>query len=73
MNSYDPYSSGSPLEENNSGGIYFKDSLRLIFEKINYYLVKILPTIGNIITFIFFYIKRILTAFVKIALEQIKF
>lgn len=70
---FDPYSQNSFSEQKDSKGVYLKDRLRMIFEKINYYLVRILPTIGNIITFIFFYIKRIITAFIKIALEQIKF
>jgi len=70
---FDPYSQNSFSEQKDSKGVYLKDRLRMIFEKINYYLVRILPTIGNLITFIFFYIKRIITAFIKIALEQIKF
>jgi len=70
---FDPYSQNSFSEQKDSKGVYLKDRLRMLFEKINYYLVRILPTIGNLITFIFFYIKRIITAFIKIALEQIKF
>ena len=70
---FDPYSQNSFSEQKDSKGVYLKDKLRMLFEKINYYLVRILPTIGNLITFIFFYIKRIITAFIKIALEQIKF
>lgn len=72
-NQFDPYSQGSFSEQKDSKGVYLKDRLRMIFEKVNYYLVRILPTIGNFITFIFFYIKRIITAFIKIALEQLKF
>lgn len=70
---FDPYSQNSFTGMQDSKGVYMKDKLRMMFEKINYYLVRILPSIGNLITFIFFYIKRILTAFIKIALEQLKF
>lgn len=71
--SFDPYSNQSYSNPNNSNKVYFQDRLRMIFEKINYYLVKILPTIGNFITFVFFYLRRIITGFIKIALEQLKF
>lgn len=71
---FDPYSQGGSLiDGQDSKGVYLKDRLRMIWEKINYYLVRILPTIGNIITFIFFYVKRIIVAGLKIAFEQLKF
>ncbi len=70
---FDPYSQTPLSSQQDSNGVYFKDKLRMIFERINYYLVKILPTVGNFITFIFFYIKKIITSFIKIALEQLKF
>jgi len=69
---FDPYSQNNFSEKQNSSGVYFKDKLRVVFERINYYMVKILPSIGNLITFIFFYIKKIITAGVKIALQQLK-
>lgn len=69
---YDPYSQNS-LGSQNVKGVYLKDRLKMFFERVNYYLVKILPTIGNFITFVFFYLRRIITAFIKIALEQMKF
>ena len=72
-NTFDPYSQNNFSGKQNSSGVYFKDKLRMVFERINYYLVKILPSIGNLITFIFFYIKKIITAGVKIALQQLKF
>lgn len=71
-NQFDPYSQNSFLEQKDSKEVYLKDRLRMVFEKVNYYLVRILPSVGNFITFIFFYIKRIITAFIKIALEQLK-
>lgn len=45
----------------------------MVWEKINYYLVRILPTVGNVITFIFFYVRKIIVAGLKIAFEQLKF
>lgn len=71
--SFDPYSQNSVTSPQNSQGVYFKDRMRMIIERINYYLVRILPTIGNFITFVFFYLRKIIVSFIKIALEQIKF
>ncbi len=70
---FDPYSQGSFINSQDSKGVYLKDRLKMVWEKINYYLVRILPTVGNVITFIFFYVRKIIVAGLKIAFEQLKF
>lgn len=75
MNSqqYDPYSQENLLDRQNKQGIYLRDRLNLIKEKFNYVAVRVFPYIGRFITFLFFYVKKIITAGVKIAFEQLKF
>jgi len=70
---FDPYSSNSYDSQKDSNGVYMRDRLRGIKEKVHYYLIKILPTIGNFISFVFFYIKKIIVSGIKIAMEQMKF
>lgn len=70
---YDPYSNNSPLERKDSNEVYLKDKLTMLKEKFIYYAIRILPYIGRFITFLFFYLRRIITSGIKIAIEQLKF
>lgn len=70
---YDPYSNNSPLERKDSNGIYLKDKLTMLKERFIYYAVRVLPYIGRAITFLFFYLRRIIVSGIKIAIEQLKF
>ena len=70
---FDPYSQNGLLNQQNKQGVYLKDRLIFLKEKFNYFAVRIFPYIGRFITFLFFYIRKIITAGIKIALEQMKF
>ena len=70
---YDPYATNSFMGKTDSKGIYFKDRLNMIREKINYYAVRILPAIERLLAFIFFYAKKIIQGAIKIAAEQLRF
>jgi len=71
---YDPYSSSNSfMGKTDSKGVYIKDRLKMIKEKIVYYAVKILPAVKRFVVFILFYLKRIIKGAIKIALEQLKF
>lgn len=70
---YDPYSQNSILERQDKQGMYFKDKLKSFKEKVYYYAVRILPYIARFITFCFFYLRKIITSAIKIALDQLKF
>ena len=70
---YDPYSQSSLSQKQDNNGVYIKDKLTLFKEKFNYFAVRIFPYIGRFITFVFFYLKKIIVSGVKIALEQLKF
>lgn len=70
---YDPYSQNNFLDQKNKQGVYLRDRLVSLKEKFNYFAVRVFPYIGRFITFLFFYVKKIITAGVKIAFEQLKF
>ncbi len=70
---YDPYSQSSLSQKQDNNGVYIKDKFTLFREKFNYVAVRILPYIGGFITFVFFYLKKIISSGVKIALQQLKF
>ncbi len=70
---YDPYSQNSFTTQQDKKGVYLKDRIVMIKEKLHYYAIRILPSVGRFITFLFFYIRKIITAGIKIAMEQLKF
>jgi len=71
---YDPYSQNEFGDDNTDpNGVYLKDRLTMLRERFMYYAVRVFPYIGEFITFAFFYLKKIITAGVKIAIQQLKF